>query len=329
MQLLQSRALPLGYPAFRPAILPTGLARLKRKMIGSRFWNDAVWFVRAWFQIGSNYNLLMKSSSRTLFSGSKPVVAMIHLGALPGTPTNRSSLADIEKLALREAKIFCAAGVQGLMLENMHDTPYLRNQVGPEIVAAMAIVARAVKAQSGLPCGVQILAGANIEAMAVAHAAGLDFIRAEGFAFAHVADEGIIESSAAVLLRYRRQIGAERVQVWTDVKKKHSSHAITADVDIGETAHAVEFMRGDAVIVTGAVTGDAPQSNDVVAVKLKTHLPVYLGSGVTTANLKSFFAAADGFIVGSEFKRGGHWAQTVDAKRVELFMAAHAKLSVE
>jgi predicted TIM-barrel enzyme len=50
------------------------------------------------------------------------------------------------------------------------------------------------------------------------------------------------------------------VQVWTDVKKKHSSHAITADVDIGETAHAVEFMRGDAVIVTGAVTGDAPQS---------------------------------------------------------------------
>lgn len=252
---------------------------------------------------------------------------MIHLGALPGTPANRHSLADLEKLALREAKIFRAAGVQGLMLENMHDTPYLRNQVGPEIVAAMAIVARAVKEQSQLPCGIQILAGANIDAMAVAHAAGLDFIRAEGFAFAHVADEGIIESSAAALLRYRRQIGADRVQVWTDVKKKHSSHAITADVDIGETAHAVEFMRGDAVIVTGAVTGDAPQTTDVRAVKKKTHLPVFLGSGVTTANLNSFSAAADGFIVGSEFKQGGHWAGAVDAKRVEKFMAAHAKLA--
>ena len=100
----------------------------------------------------------------------------------------------------------------------------------------------------------QVLAGANIEAMAVAQAAGLDFIRAEGFAFAHVADEGFIQSSAAELLRYRRHIGAENVQVWTDIKKKHSSHAITADVDIGETAHAVEFMRGDAVIVTGMVT---------------------------------------------------------------------------
>lgn len=267
------------------------------------------------------------SSRTTLFSTAKPVVAMIHLGALPGTPANKLSLAQIEKQALHEVKIFRAAGVQGVMLENMHDTPYLRGRVGPEIVASMAIIARAVKLTSGLPCGVQVLAGANLEAMAVAHAAGLDFIRAEGFAFAHVADEGIIESSAAELLRYRRNIGANAVQVWTDIKKKHSSHAITADVDIGETAHAVEFMRGDAVIVTGLVTGNAPQSADVLAVKKKTHLPVYLGSGVTAANLKSFFAAADGFIVGSEFKQGGHWARAVDPARVKRFMAEHRKLA--
>jgi membrane complex biogenesis BtpA family protein len=264
--------------------------------------------------------------SESRFTAPKPVIAMIHLGALPGTPANGLSLAEIEEQALREAKIFRDAGVHGLMLENMHDTPYLRGQVGPEIVAAMAIIARAVKQASRLPCGVQVLAGANLEAMAVAHAAGLDFIRAEGFAFAHVADEGIIQSSAAELLRYRRTIGADSVQVWADVKKKHSSHAITADVDIGETAHAVEFMRGDAVIVTGAVTGDAPQRADMLAVKKKTHLPVYLGSGVTAANVKQF-AAADGFIVGSEFKQGDHWSRAVDPKRVERFMSAHSRLT--
>ena len=263
----------------------------------------------------------------TLFAHRKPVIAMIHVGALPGTPASGLSLAEIERQALHEAKILRKAGVHGLMLENMHDTPYLRGRVGPEIVAAMAIVARAVKDSSKLPCGIQILAAANAEATAVAHAAGLDFIRAEGFAFAHVADEGIIQSSAAELLRYRRSIGAERVQVWADVKKKHSSHAITADVDIGETAHAVEFMRGDAVIVTGSVTGDPPKQADVLAVKKKTRLPVYLGSGLTAKSLSSFFAAADGFIVGSEFKEGGHWSRAVDAKRVGRFMAAHAKLS--
>ena len=226
----------------------------------------------------------MIPKTKNVFASAKPVIGMIHLGALPGTPASELSLVEIEKLAVREAKLLRDGRVHGLMIENMHDTPYLRGQVGPEIVAAMAIIGRAVKETAQLPCGVQVLAGANLEAMAVAHAAGLDFIRAESFAFAHVADEGFIQSSAAELLRFRRRIGADRVQVWTDVKKKHSSHAITADVDIGETAHAVEFMRGDAVIVTGLVTGDAPQATDVLAVKKKTRLPVYLGSGVTAAH---------------------------------------------
>ena len=247
---------------------------------------------------------------------------MIHVGALPGTPAGTRPLREIEARAVREAKIYRDAGVDGIMLENMHDTPYLRGQVGPEIVAAMTIVARAVREVAGRPCGIQILAAANREALAVAHAAGLDFIRAEGFAFAHVADEGFIQSSAAELLRYRKAIGAERVQIWADVKKKHSSHAITADVGIGETAHAVEFMRGDAVIVTGAVTGDAPKPEDVREVKRATRLPVLLGSGVTAGNVASFLAEADGCIVGSEFKVGGHWSGAVEPKRVRRFMSA-------
>jgi membrane complex biogenesis BtpA family protein len=256
------------------------------------------------------------------FRRPKPVVAMIHVGALPGTPAARLSLRQLEALALREAAIYRRAGVDGIMLENMHDAPYLRGGVGPEIVAAMTLLARAVKAATAMPCGIQILAAANREALAVAHAAELDFIRAEGFAFAHVADEGIIQSSAAELLRYRRAIGAERVQVWADVKKKHSSHALTADVGVGETAHAVEFMRGDAVIVTGTVTGDAPKPADVAEVKRSTRLPVLLGSGITAANIAGYCPHADGFIVGSEFKRGGHWTGAVDPKRVERLLRA-------
>jgi membrane complex biogenesis BtpA family protein len=133
----------------------------------------------------------------SFFRRSKPVIAMIHVGALPGTPANAATLREIESQALREAKLYGDAGVDAVMLENMHDTPYLRGGVGPEIVAAMAVIARAVKDATQLTCGVQVLAAANIEAMAVAHAAGLDFIRVEGFAFAHVADEGFIQSSAA------------------------------------------------------------------------------------------------------------------------------------
>lgn len=260
-----------------------------------------------------------------MFSTPRPVIGMIHAGALPGTPGCRETMSELEERAVAECAIYRAAGVHGVMLENMHDVPYLRGGVGPEITAAMTVLARAVKAASSLPCGVQILAGANHEALAVAHAAGLDWVRVEGFAFAHVADEGIIESSAASLLRFRRQIGADRVQVWADVKKKHASHALTADVGIGETAAAAEFMRADAVIVTGSSTGECPAEHDVAEVRGRCGLPLYLGSGIMPENLPRYFASADGFIVGSAFKAGGRWREGVDASRVQRFMDAYAR----
>src|ERR1041385_5955160 len=262
----------------------------------------------------------------SLFPHSKPVIGVVHVGALPGTPRASVGVAELGRLAREEARVYRECGVEGIIVENMHDVPYLKGAVGPEIVAAMAIIGSEVKTESGLPVGVQILAGAHVEAMAVAHAAGLDFIRAEGYAYAHVADEGLIEASAAKLLRYRKLIGAERVQVWADVKKKHSAHAITADVSLGLTAETVEFMRGDVVIVTGAVTGDPCRVEDVAEARAHTRLPVVLGSGVTVDNLDRFLPLADGFIIGTHFKVDGHWANPVGPRRVGEFMAAVGKL---
>ena len=264
--------------------------------------------------------------SEELFKTRKPVVGVIHVGALPGTPASTLTVDELTELAVREAARYRDGGVDGLMVENMHDVPYLRGSVGPEVVAAMAVVARAVKTEAALPVGVQILAGANLESMAVAHAAGLDYVRVEAYAFAHVADEGLIQSSAAELLRFRRKIGADGVRVWADVKKKHSSHAITADVSLGETCSAVEFMRGDAVIVSGSATGEPPRAADVREAKSHCRLPVLLGSGVTPANVPEFYDAADGFIVGTYFKEGGHWSNTVETARVERMVEVVRRL---
>ena len=262
-----------------------------------------------------------------MFGAAKPVIGVIHVGALPGTPASRCRVRELVAHAIAEARAYRDGGVHGVAIENMHDVPYLRGSVGPEITAAMTALALAVKGACELPCGIQILAGANHEALAVAHAAGLDFIRVEGYAFAHVADEGIIESSAASLLRYRRAIGADRVQVWADVKKKHSAHAITADVGVGETAAAVEFMRADGVIVSGAATGREASDADIADVRQHCRLPLYLGSGVSTDNLAHYYPLADGFIVGSDFKTDGRWSEPVDPRRVERFMRVHHTLS--
>ena len=208
----------------------------------------------------------MRSAFHARLGARRALIAMVHVGALPGTPSAREPLAVVIERAVEEASIFRDEGCAAIGLENMHDRPYLKSGVGPEIVAAMTAVAREVRRATMLPIGIQVLAGANREALAVAHAAGADFVRVEGFVFAHVADEGVIEGCAGELLRYRRAIGAEHVLIFADVKKKHAAHALTADVSIADTAKAAEFFLADGVIVSGAATGVEASPDEVQAV---------------------------------------------------------------
>lgn len=251
------------------------------------------------------------------------LIAMIHVGALPGTPRSQRAVRELSRQAVSEARLLADGGVDALMLENMHDVPYLNRHVGPEIVAAMTAVCTAVRDSVSLPMGVQVLAGANREALAVAAAADFQFVRCEGFVFSHVADEGLMpDADAGPLLRYRRLIGAEQVAVLADVKKKHSSHAITADVDLAETARAAEFFGADGVVVTGTATGSATSADDVAVAKRAVGVPVLVGSGVTPERVEQYADQADGFIVGSYLKRDGHWANEPDPRRVEAMCKA-------
>lgn len=255
-----------------------------------------------------------------IFAEEKPVIAMIHVPALPGTPKYEGNIDDIMEKCLIEAQTYLDCGVDSIMIENMHDTPYLNKNVGPEITANMAIIAREVKNLTKLPCGIQILAGANKEALAVAHAANMDFIRAEGFVFAHVADEGIIESCAGELLRYRKEIGAEDIAIFTDIKKKHSSHSITADVDIVETAKAAKFFMSDGVIITGNATGTTADLKEVEACHKEVKMPVIIGSGVNFENVDKYLKNANGLIIGSYFKKDSYWENNLDREIIIKFM---------
>jgi uncharacterized protein len=262
------------------------------------------------------------------FGAPRALVGMLHVGALPGTPSASDSVEPLIQRVLSDARIYRDAGFTALAIENMHDRPYLKGGVGPEITAAMTAIARDVKRETGLVLGIQVLAAANREALAVAHASGADFVRAEGFVYAHVADEGLIESCAGDLLRYRRAIGAEQILVFADIKKKHAAHAITSDVTIAETASAAELFLADGVIVSGAATGEPASPDEVGDVVRATRLPVLVGSGITPANLARF-PTAHGFIVGSSVKEGGVWCNPLDRDAVRALAAAFAEPSRE
>ena len=263
---------------------------------------------------------------RERFGAPRALIGMLHVGALPGTPAARHSIESLVEQTVAEARIYRDAGFTALALENMHDRPYLKGAVGPEITAAMTVLAREVKRETGLVVGIQVLAASNREALAVALASGAEFVRVEGFVFAHVADEGIIESCAGELLRYRRTIGAERVLVFADIKKKHGAHAITSDVSLAATARAAELFLADGVIVTGAASGEEASPEDVRDTARAVGLPVLVGSGVSTRNLARF-ADAHGFIVGSSLKQDGVWSNPLDRAAVESLARAFAKLT--
>src|ERR1044071_6363996 len=260
-----------------------------------------------------------------IFGVSRALIGVLHVGGLPGTPSHDRSLAAIVETAVAEARLYMAAGFHGLVIENTHDRPYLKGTVGPEIVAAMAVIGAEVRRAVRLPLGVQILAGANSAAMAGAHACGAAFVRVEGFVFAHVADEGLIESSAGELLRYRRAIGAGGIRIFADIKKKHSAHAITADVDIVETAKAAEFFHADGVIVSGVSTGSAADPDEVQTVGRSVGIPTLVGSGITPENMASF-SEADALIVGSSVKQGGVWSNPLDEDSVRAVAEAFQAL---
>ncbi|MCA9514044.1 MAG: hypothetical protein KC635_03805, partial [Myxococcales bacterium] len=194
-----------------------------------------------------------------------------------------------------------------------------RGRVEPETVATMAVAASRVAA-FGAPFGVQVLAAANREALGVAVASGARFIRAEAYAYAHVADEGWLDACAAELARARAALGAD-VAFWADVKKKHAAHAVTADLSLADVARGHAFAGADALVVTGSETGRPTSLDDVDAAR-EAGLPVIVGSGVTPENARAFVGRADAVIVGSWLKEGGDWRAPVDVARVRAVASA-------
>ncbi len=262
----------------------------------------------------------MTAKFQKIFPSSKPIIGMIHVPALPGTPGYHGSVAALEDQVVKEVECYLRAGIDALLLENMHDVPYLAREVGPEITAMMTRLARVVKLESGKPCGVQILAGANRAALAVAQAAELDFIRAEGFVFGHLADEGWMDADAGALLRFRKNIGAESIAIFTDIKKKHSAHAISADVSLADTAEAAAFFLSDGLVITGTATGKTAPLAEMADLFQKTDLPLIVGSGINLDNITTYLPHCDAVIVGSWFKQNGYWANPLDYERIAALM---------
>lgn len=252
--------------------------------------------------------------------------AMIGVLPLPGSPGYRGDDDAIIAEALSDRQQYAQAKVDAIVLENSHDLPYIKPPLADAAVDLMKRVAHEVRQRFEGPIGIQMLEAANETSLEIAHDADLDFIRVEGYVFAHVGGAGIIEGCAGKLLRKRKELGCEHIKVFGDVKKKHCSHALTGDLDILDEIKQAEFFLVDELIVTGARTTEPPNVAELRRVKRAARVPVIIGSGMTPENIKTYYPLADGFIVGSTFRKDGRFLGQLDPKRLSSFMKVFRKL---
>ena len=271
----------------------------------------------------------MNDDSR--FFSEKPLIGMLHLKALPGSPLGRQSMKEILAHVLADARALVDGGCHALMMENFGDVPFAPGRVAAETIAAMTFVAAEVRRLAAVPLGINVLRNDGLSALAIAAAVGADFIRVNVLSGARVTDQGLVQGIAYELMRLRTALGRDRagemVKVFADVDVKHSA-ALAARPLKDEVEDTLKRGLADAVIVSGRGTGASVDLEHLKSVKAAAGVaPVLIGSGVTVASLARLWPHADGFIVGTSLKADGLASAAVDRERVGALVAEHRKLA--
>lgn len=259
-----------------------------------------------------------------IFKSRKPVIAMVHLGALPGAPLYdaEGGLESLVAAAARDLDALQRAGVDAVMFGNENDRPY-EFAVDAAATATMAYVIGRLRERITLPFGVNVLWD-PMSTVALAAATGAAFAR-EIFTGVYASDMGMWQPDAGKALRYRDRLQRRDLAMLYNVS---AEFAWSLDQrSLADRARSAVFSSiPDAVLVSGQITGEAAALSDLEAVKKALpDTPVLANTGVKHATVAEVLRVADGCIVGSSLKVDGNTWNPVDPERAAEFMRlAHA-----
>ena len=249
------------------------------------------------------------------FKHKHPVIGMVHLPPLPGSPGYTGSMPAILERALEDAQSLERGGAAAVLLENLGDVPYYPQSAPVETVAAMSVVAWHLRQNIALPLGVNVLRNDGLAAMAIATAAGAQFIRVNVLAGVAASDQGFLHGQAHRIVRLRRMLSGD-VKIFADVQVKHAQGIKQAPIE-EEAVELAERAGADAIICTGSMTGKPVDLQTLR--QLREALPgvaILAGSGVTAQSARAIFQYADAAIVGTSLKFGSSVHEKIDAAKV-------------
>jgi uncharacterized protein len=257
---------------------------------------------------------------RSVFGLGKPVIGMVHLGALPGAPLHdpERGLEGLVEDASRDLEALQAAGFDAVMFGNENDRPY-ELAVDPASTATMAFVIGRLCPRIAVPFGVNVLWDA-MSTVALAAATGAGFVR-EILTGYYASDMGPWTPDAGRAMRYRDRLGRRDLAVLYNVS---AEFAWSLDRrSLADRARSAVFSSvPDAVLVSGQITGEAPELSEIAAVKrVLPDTPVLANTGVQHDTVAEVLRVADGCIVGSALKVDGDTWNPVDPERAAAFMA--------
>ncbi len=261
----------------------------------------------------------MEDKFYKLFGTKKPIIAMVHLGALPGSPlyNKESGITGLIKEAKKDLEALQTAKFDAIMFGNENDRPYQLN-VDTASTAAAAYIIGELKRDIKIPFGVDMLWD-PMATIALGTATKANFVR-EIFTGTYSSDMGIWAPNAGEALRYKQNLGSEEMLLLFNIS---AEFAYSQDRrPLTDRARSVVFSSlPDAILVSGQITGEAASMNDLMSVK-KTlpHTPVLANTGVKHDTVIQVLKNADGCIVGSSLKEDGNTWKPVDPKRARDFM---------
>ncbi|MEM0196561.1 MAG: BtpA/SgcQ family protein [Sulfolobales archaeon] len=265
----------------------------------------------------------------------KSVIGVIHLPRIPRTTEKvEYSLEEVVNRAVNEARAFESEGFSGVIVENYGDSPYTKRVVDPLAIAAITVVVKEVVRSVSIDVGVNILRNSGLEAYSIAYATGARFVRVNALAETVVTDSGVLEPEA-VRIRSAR-INYPGVRVYADILVKHGfgiayagalAESAVTGVSIEDYVRNlvldyIERAGADALIVTGARTGEPPNVERLKIVKKFSTVPVLVGSGANIENVVALLKHSDGLIVGSYVRKDGKAGNPLDLVRLKEFARA-------
>lgn len=254
-----------------------------------------------------------------LFSQRQPVIGMVHLPPLPGSPAYTGALEAIYARAHEDAAALLECGIDALIVENFGDEPFRIGEPDARTLALMAAITREIARLSHVPVGVNVQFNAWEAEMSIAHVCGAHFCRVEVFVDTVVSAQGLVMPCSAGITRLRAALGA-RVAIFADIQTKYTSNLVAQP--LAQSAKDAQAAGADALIVTGSATGSATPLEAVREAKGAVRLPVLVGSGATEAAIPALLQVADGAIVGSAIKQDGVVTQPVSRERTAAFLRA-------